>query len=42
MPEHLLLKPIFIEDKLTGSAGNIAHIGEIGGMAIGSFAATAT
>jgi N-methylhydantoinase A/oxoprolinase/acetone carboxylase beta subunit/N-methylhydantoinase B/oxoprolinase/acetone carboxylase alpha subunit len=42
MPEHLLLKPVFIDGKLIGYAGNIAHIGEIGGMAVGSFAATAT
>jgi 5-oxoprolinase (ATP-hydrolysing) len=42
MPEHLLLKPIFIDDTLIGYAGNIAHIGEIGGMAVGSFASTAT
>jgi N-methylhydantoinase A/oxoprolinase/acetone carboxylase beta subunit/N-methylhydantoinase B/oxoprolinase/acetone carboxylase alpha subunit len=42
MPEHLLLKPVFIGDMLIGYAGNIAHIGEIGGMAVGSFASTAT
>ncbi|MBE04379.1 MAG: hypothetical protein CMD67_04495 [Gammaproteobacteria bacterium] len=42
MPEHLLLKPVFLAKELVGFAGNIAHIGEIGGMAIGSFASTAT
>ena len=42
MPEHLLLKPIFIEERLVGFAANIAHIAEIGGMAVGSFASTAT
>ncbi len=42
MPEHLLLKPVFIGNTLIGYAGNIAHIGEIGGMAVGSFASTAT
>ena len=42
MPEHLLLKPVFIDKQLVGFAGNIAHIGEIGGMAVGSFASTAT
>lgn len=42
MPEHLLLKPVFIKKELVGFAGNIAHIGEIGGMAVGSFASTAT
>ncbi|MSO73749.1 MAG: hypothetical protein EXQ99_01150 [Alphaproteobacteria bacterium] len=42
MPEHLLLKGVFLDGKLVGYAGNIAHIGEIGGMAVGSFASTAT
>ena len=42
MPEHLLLRPIFIGNTLIAYAGNIAHIGEIGGMAVGSFASTAT
>ena len=42
MPEHLLLKPIFLDDTLIGYAANIAHIAEIGGMAVGSFASTAT
>jgi N-methylhydantoinase B/oxoprolinase/acetone carboxylase alpha subunit len=42
MPEHLFLKPVFLEGRLIGYAGNIAHIGEIGGMAVGSFASTAT
>src|SRR5262249_41805663 len=37
-----LLKPIFVGNTLIGYAGNIAHIGEIGGMAVGSFASTAT
>ena len=42
MPEHLLLKPIFHQDELVGFSANIAHVAEIGGMAPGSFAATAT
>ncbi|MBM3483478.1 MAG: hypothetical protein FJX66_09240, partial [Alphaproteobacteria bacterium] len=42
MPEHLLLKPVFLGDQLIGFAGNIAHVAEIGGMAVGSFASTAT
>ena len=42
MPEHLLMKPVFVEGKLIGYAANIAHIAEIGGMAVGSFASTAT
>ena len=42
MPEHLLMKPVFVGDRLIGYAANIAHIAEIGGMAVGSFASTAT
>ncbi len=42
MPEHMVLKPVFFEDELWGFVANIAHIGEIGGMAPGSFAADAT
>ncbi len=42
MPEHMVLKPIFYEGELFGFAANIGHVAEIGGMAPGSFAATAT
>ena len=42
MPEHLLMKPVYIGDELVGFAANIAHVAEIGGMAVGSFASTAT
>ncbi|MBG99634.1 MAG: 5-oxoprolinase [Solibacterales bacterium] len=42
MPEHMVLKPVFFEDKLCCFVGNVAHICEIGGMAPGSFAAEAT
>ena len=42
MPEHMVLKPVFFEDRIWGFVANIAHIGEIGGMAPGSFAADAT
>ncbi len=42
MPEHMFMKPVFIGDELIAYAANIAHIGEIGGMAVGSFASTAT
>ena len=42
MPEHMVLKPVFFEDEIWGFVANIAHIGEIGGMAPGSFAADAT
>lgn len=42
MPEHIVLKPVFFKGHLWGFVGNVAHIGEIGGMAPGSFAADAT
>ncbi len=42
MPEHMVLKPVFFQDELWGFVANIAHLGEIGGMAPGSFAADAT
>ncbi len=42
MPEHMVLKPVFFGGELWGFVANIAHIGEIGGMAPGSFAADAT
>lgn len=42
MPEHMVLKPVFYENQLKFFVANIAHVGEIGGMAPGSFAADAT
>lgn len=42
MPEHLMIAPFFYKGKLQGFVGNVAHIGEIGGMAPGSFASNAT
>jgi N-methylhydantoinase B len=42
MPEHMVLKPVFFGKKLRFFVANIAHVGEIGGMAPGSFAADAT
>lgn len=42
LPEHLLLKPIFFNGKIVAYAAIIAHFAEIGGMVVGSFAATAT
>ena len=42
MPEHLVVKAVFWEGKPWGFVANIAHVGEIGGMAPGSFAADAT
>ncbi len=42
LPEHMMMRPIFIGDRLFGFAGNIGHVAEIGGKAPGSFAADAT
>ncbi len=42
MPEHMFMKPVFLDGEVIGYAANIAHIAEIGGMAVGSFASTAT
>jgi 5-oxoprolinase (ATP-hydrolysing) len=42
MPEHMLLKPVFFGGELVGFAALIGHIAEIGAMAVGSFASTAT
>lgn len=42
LPEHMLMKPIFVAGELIGFAGAIGHLAEIGGKAPGSFAADAT
>ena len=42
MPEYLLVKPIYYDGELVAYAAIIAHLAEIGGMVVGSFAATAT
>ncbi|MDE2901669.1 MAG: hydantoinase B/oxoprolinase family protein, partial [Chloroflexota bacterium] len=42
MPEHVVIKPVYYEGELFGYVANIAHLVEIGGMAVGGFAATAT
>jgi len=42
MPEHMMVTPVFIDGGIVAYVGNIAHLAEIGGMAPGSFAATAT
>ena len=42
MPEHAVIKPVYYEGELFGFVSNIGHVAEIGGMAPGSFAATAT
>ena len=42
MPEHMVMKPVYHDGELFGFVANIGHVAEIGGMAPGSFAATAT
>ncbi len=42
MPEHMLLKPVFFQDRLQGFAAVIGHVAEIGAKAVGSFASDAT
>lgn len=42
MPEHAVIKPVYHDGELFGFVANIGHVAEIGGMAPGSFAATAT
>ena len=42
IPEHMLMKPIFVEGELIGFAGAIGHLAEVGGKAPGSFASDAT
>ena len=37
-----MVKAVFHEGKIWGFVGNVAHVGEIGGMAPGSFAADGT
>ena len=42
MPEHAVIKAVYHEGEIFGFVANIGHVAEIGGMAPGSFAATAT
>jgi N-methylhydantoinase B/oxoprolinase/acetone carboxylase alpha subunit len=42
LPEHVVIKPVYYDGELFGYVSNIAHMVEIGGMAVGGFAATAT
>jgi N-methylhydantoinase B/oxoprolinase/acetone carboxylase alpha subunit len=42
LPEHMMMKPIFIGDELIAFSGAIGHVAEVGGKAPGSFAADAT
>ena len=41
LPEHTVIKPVYHRGELYGFVGNIAHLTEIGGKAIGGFAADA-
>ncbi|MCY7301777.1 MAG: hydantoinase B/oxoprolinase family protein [Thermoleophilia bacterium] len=42
IPEHAVIRPVFHEDELFGFVANVGHLAEIGGKAVGSFAADAT
>ena len=42
LPEHMLLKPVFLDGELVAFVANLAHLTEIGGKAPGGFAADAT
>lgn len=42
MPEHVVIKAVYYEGEIFGYVANIAHMSEIGGLAPGGFAATAT
>lgn len=42
IPEHVVIKPVYYDGELFAYVANIAHMVEIGGMAVGGFAATAT
>lgn len=42
LPEHTLIKPIFLDSELIGFAACIGHVAEIGGMVPGAFAGEAT
>jgi N-methylhydantoinase B/oxoprolinase/acetone carboxylase alpha subunit len=42
LPEHMMIKPVFLDGELFGFLGNMGHCAEIGGKAPGSFASDAT
>jgi N-methylhydantoinase B/oxoprolinase/acetone carboxylase alpha subunit len=42
IPEHSVIRPVFHEGELHGFVANVGHLAEIGGKAVGSFAADAT
>jgi N-methylhydantoinase B/oxoprolinase/acetone carboxylase alpha subunit len=42
IPEHSVMRPVFHDGELFGFVANVGHLAEIGGKAVGSFAADAT
>jgi 5-oxoprolinase (ATP-hydrolysing) len=42
LPEHMLLAPIYRDGRLVAFSAAIGHLAEIGAVAVGSFASTAT
>jgi N-methylhydantoinase B len=42
IPEHSVIRAVFHEGELFGFVANVGHLAEIGGKAVGSFAADAT
>jgi N-methylhydantoinase B len=42
IPEHSVIRPVFYDGELRGFVANVGHLAEIGGKAVGSFAADAT
>ena len=42
IPEHSVIRPVFYGEELFGFVANVGHLAEIGGKAVGSFAADAT
>jgi N-methylhydantoinase B len=42
IPEHSVIRPVFYGGELFGFVANVGHLAEIGGKAVGSFAADAT
>ena len=42
IPEHSVIRPVFYDGELWGFVANVGHLAEIGGKAVGSFAADAT
>jgi N-methylhydantoinase B len=42
IPEHMMMKPVFVDGRLLAFTGCIGHLAEVGGKAPGSFASDAT